>query len=195
MAVIDGATNGLITTVEAEAGALGVAVDPGLQRAFVSCRDTGNVVVVDTASNTRLWSQTFAVQGEPYAIAVDAVRHRLYALISVSGSNPDRVAVYSLASSGASRIGTVMVGAGGAQGGTGIAVNPTTGHVFVANGADGTVTVIDGPGMAVLNTVTVGDAPGMIGVNPSTGRVYVGNRGDNTVQVLQDSFTRRRTRR
>ena len=195
LAVIDGATNGLITTVEAEAGALGVAVDPGLQRAFVSCRDTDNVVVVDTASNTRLWSQTFAVQGEPYAIAVDAVRHRLYALISVSGSNPDRVAVYSLASSGASRIGTVMVGAGGAQGGTGIAVNPTTGHVFVANSADGTVTVIDGPGMAVLNTVTVGDAPGMIGVNPSTGRVYVGNRGDDSVQVLQDSFTRRRTRR
>ena len=57
------------------------------------------------------------------------------------------------------------------------------------------MTVIDGPGIAVLSTVTVGDAPGMIGVNPSTGRVYVGNRGDNTVQVLQDSFTRRRTRR
>ncbi len=191
LAVIDGATNALIMTVEAEAGALGVAVDPGLQRAYVSCRDTGNVVVVDTTSNTRLWGQTFAVQGEPYAIAVDAVRHRLYALISVGGSNPDRVAVFSLAPSGASRIGTVMVGAGGVDGGTGIAVNTTTGHVFVANSADDTVTVIDGPGMAVLNTVTVGDNPGMIGVNPATNRVYVGNRGSNTVQVLQDSYTRR----
>ena len=191
LAVIDGATNALITTVEAEAGALGVAVDPGLQRAFVSCRDTGRIVVVDTASNTRLWGRTVPVQGEPYAIAVDAVRHRLYTLISVGGSNSDRVAVFSLAPSGASRIGTVMVGAGGVDGGTGIAVNTTTGHVFVANSAGDTVTVINGPGMAVLNAVPVGDNPGMIGVNPATNRIYVGNRGSNSVQVLPDSYTRR----
>lgn len=191
LAVINGATNALITTVEAEAGALGVAVDPGLQRAFVACRDTGNVVVIDTTSNTRLWGQTFPVQGEPYAIAVDAVRHRLYALISEGGGDPDRVAVFSLAPSGASRIGTVMVGAGGVDGGTGIAVNTTTGHVFVANSAAATVTVIDGPGMVVLNTLAVGDDPGMVGVNPATNLVYVGNRGSNSVQVLQDSFTRR----
>lgn len=192
LAVIDGASNALITTVEAESGALGVAVDPGLQRAFVACRDTGRVVVVDTATNARLWGQTFPVLGEPYAIAVDAVRHRLYALVSASGSNPDRVAVFSLAPSGASRIGTVMVGAGGAQGGTGIAVNPTTGHVFVANSAQDTVTVIDGPGMAVLATMAVGDDPGMVGVNPATNRVYVSNRGSNSVQMLPDSFMRRR---
>ncbi len=77
------------------------------------------------------------------------------------------------------------------QGGTGIAVNPTTGHVFVANSARNTVTVIDGPSMSVLATVSVGRDPGMIGVNPATNKVYVSNRGDDTVQVIDDTFTLR----
>ncbi|HSN78069.1 MAG TPA: YncE family protein, partial [Anaerolineae bacterium] len=163
----------------------------GLQRAYVSNRDTGTVNVFDTSTNTRLWSQTFTPVGMPYALAVDATRSRLYVLYALAGSAPDRVAVYSLAPSGASRIGTVYVEDGGAEGGTGIAVNPTTGHVFVANSARNTVTVIDGPAMSVLATVSVGVDPGMIGVNPATNKVYVANRGDNTVQVIDDTFTRR----
>ena len=75
--------------------------------------------------------------------------------------------------------------------GTGIAVNPTTGHVFVANSARNTLTVIDGPSLSVLATVPVGSDPGMVGVNPATNRVYISNRGDNTVQAINDTFTRR----
>lgn len=191
VAVIDGASNGLITTMEAQSGAFGVAVHPGLQRAYVSNRDTNTVNVFDTNTNTRLWPQTFTPVGTPYALAVDAVRSRLYVLYALAGGAPDRVAVYSLAPSGASRIGTVLVQDGGVQGGTGIAVNPTTGRVFVANSARNNVTVIDGPGMSVLATVPVGADPGMIGVNPATNQVYVANRGDNTVQMIGDTFVRR----
>lgn len=188
LAVIDGAADALITTIEAEAGAFGLAVHAGLHRAYVSNRDTNSVIVVDTNSNTRLWNQTFAPGGEPFALAVDAQRDRLYVLYALFGNYPDRVAVYSLAASGASRIGTVEVEDGGADGGSGIAVNPTTGHVFVANSARDTVTVFDGPTSTVLATVAVGDDPGMLGVNPVTNRVYVSNRGDDTVQVFEDSF-------
>ena len=191
VAVIDGASNALVTTMEAQGGTFGVAVHPGLQRAYVSNRDTDSVNVFDTSTNTRLWPQTFTPVGMPYALAVDATRSRLYVLYALHGNFPDRVAVYSLAPSGASRIGTVLVEDGGVQGGTGIAVNPTTGHVFVANSARNTVTVIDGPTMSVLATVSVGLDPGMIGVNPATNKVYVSNRGDNTVQVINDTFTRR----
>ncbi len=191
VAVIDGSTNALVTTMEAQSGAFGVAVHPGLQRAYVSNRDTGTVNVFDTSTNTRLWPQTFTPVGMPYALAVDAARSRLYVLYALAGGTPDRVAVYSLAPSGASRIGTVLAEDGGVQGGTGIVVNPTTGHVFVANSARNTVTVIDGPSMSVLATVPVGSDPGMIGVNPATNRVYISNRGDNTVQAINDTFTRR----
>lgn len=192
VAVINGATDALITTVEAEAGTFGIALHSALQRAYVSNRDTDRVIVIDTASDTRLWGQSFTPEGTPYALAVDATRNRLYVVYALSGGSPDRVAVYSLAPSGASRIGTVLVGNGGAEGGTGIAVNPTTGHVFVANSAANSVTVIDGPSMGVMATVPVGNNPGMVGANPTTGRVYVGNRGDNTVQAILDTFTAKR---
>lgn len=191
VAVIDGASNALLTTLEAESGAFGVAVHPGLHRAYVSNRDTERVAIFDTSTNTRLWPQTFTPVGTPYALAVDATRSRLYVLYALTGGTPDRVAVYSLAPSGASRIGTVLVEDGGVQGGTGIAVNTTTGHVFVANSARNTVTVIDGPSMGVLASVPVGSDPGMIGVNPATNKVYVANRGDNTVQMIDDTFVRR----
>ncbi|MBE2234178.1 MAG: YncE family protein, partial [Anaerolinea sp.] len=191
VAVINGATNALVTTMEAQSGAFGLDVHPGLQRAYVSNRDTGTINVFDTSTNTRLWPQTTAVGGMPFALTVDAARNRMYVLYALAGGSPDRVAVYSLALSGASRIGTVSVGDGGAQGGTGIAVNPTTGHVFVANSAQNSVTVIDGPTLAVLATVAVGHDPGMIGVNPATNRVYIANRGDDAVQVIGDTFMRR----
>jgi YVTN family beta-propeller protein len=191
LAVIDGATHALLTTMEAQSGAFGVDVHPALQRAYVSSRDADAISVFDTSANIRLWPQTTSVGGAPYALAVDAARNRLYVLYALSGAAPDRVAVFSLASSGTSRIGTVVVEDGGAQGGTGIAVNPTTGHVFVANSARNRVTVIDGPALAVLATVPVGRNPGMVGVNPAANRVYIANRGDDSVQVIVDAFTRR----
>ena len=191
VAVIDGAANALITTMEAQSGAFGVDVHPGLQRAYVSSRDTGSINVFDTAANMRLWPQTTPVGGTPYALAVDALRNRLYVLYAPPGAAPDRVAVFGLAPGGASRIGTVLVEDGGAQGGTGIAVNPSTGRVFVANSAGNSVTVIDGPALAVLATVPVGRNPGMVGVNPATNQIYIANRGDDTVQVIADAFTRR----
>ena len=191
LAVIDGASNALLTTMEAEAGAFGVAVHPGLHRAYVTNRDTRTLVIFDTTTNTRLWGQTAASSGEPYAVAVDAVRNRLYVLTAPIGGYPDRVEVFSLAPSGASRLGTVRVGNGGVAGGTGIVANPATGRVFVTNSADDTMSVLDGPGVYLVATVRVGHDPGMVGVNPVTNRVYVGNRGDDTVQVVVDNFRRR----
>jgi YVTN family beta-propeller protein len=102
------------------------------------------------------------------------------------------VAIYRLAASGADREETVLVGDGGAAGGTGIAVNETTGHIFVANSAQNNVSVIDAVTKRVIATVGVGVDPGMVGVNPATNRVYVSNRGDDTVHVLVDTYVRRR---
>ena len=194
LAVIDGASNALLTTMEAETGAFGVAVHAGLHRAYVTNRDTRNLAIFDTTTNTRIWEQTAASVGEPYAVAVDSVRDRLYILTAPNGGYPDRIEVFRLAPSGASRLGTVRVGNGGAAGGTGLGVNPATGRVFVANTADNTMSVLDGPGVYLVATVAVGRDPGMIGVNPVTNRAYVGNRGDDTVQVVVDNF-RRRVRR
>ena len=58
----------------------------------------------------------------------------------------------------------------------GVAVNPTTNRVYVANGNSNTVSVIDGATNTLVATVPVQSAPETLAVNPSTNRIYAGGR-------------------
>ena len=78
-----------------------------------------------------------------------------------------------------------MAASGGVQG-RGLAFNSSTGHVFVANPEDGTVSVVDGASARILTTLTVGRWPNRIAVNPNTNRVYVTNRDDGSLSVIED---------
>ena len=195
VAVIDGTANTLLTTLESSGGTFGVAVHPALQRLYVSNRDAGFVSVFDLTTNTRLWLQNIHPGGMPYAIALDATHSRLYILYALADGYPDRVAIHDVTTSGSSFVADVRVGNGGEFGGTGIAVNPTTGHVFVANSAANSMTVFDGVSLAVLATVPTGSDPGMIGVDPVTNRVYIGNRLSDSVQIYVDTPSAVRARR
>ena len=65
---------------------------------------------------------------------------------------------------------TIPVG----DGPQGIAVNPITSMVYVANRDDGTVSLIDGKTNSVTATIPVGAGPqGGIAVNPSTNKAYI----------------------
>jgi YVTN family beta-propeller protein len=80
---------------------------------------------------------------------------------------------------------TIPVGAGP----VGVAVNPWTDRVYVANEGSGNVSVIDGRTDALLTNVALPDAPGAISpftvaVNPSTNRIYVVNHNSQTVSVI-----------
>ncbi len=66
----------------------------------------------------------------------------------------------------------------------GVAVNPTTNRIYVANNKDNIVSVIDGGTDAVLKTVPVGMLPMGVAVDPVANRVYIANSGSNTVSVL-----------
>ena len=55
----------------------------------------------------------------------------------------------------------------------GIAVNPTTGRVYVANTTSGTVTVLDGSTNAPIASIPFGIGLGNVAVNATTNRVYV----------------------
>jgi len=63
------------------------------------------------------------------------------------------------------------------------ALNPATNKVYIANKADGTVTVIDGLTNATT-TVTVGTTPVAIAVNPVTNKIYVSDYGGSSVTVI-----------
>jgi YVTN family beta-propeller protein len=70
----------------------------------------------------------------------------------------------------------------------GIAVNPNTGKVYVANEFSNTVSVIDTETDMIKSTINVGDFPYGIDTNPLNNRVYVTNRGSNTVSVIDGSI-------
>jgi YVTN family beta-propeller protein len=70
----------------------------------------------------------------------------------------------------------------------GIAVNPNTKKVYVANEYSNTVSVIDTETDKVQATIHVGSFPYGIDTNPLNNRVYVTNRGSNTVSVIDGSI-------
>ncbi len=65
----------------------------------------------------------------------------------------------------------------------GIAVNPLTNKVYVANYA-GNVTMIDGVTNSPTTIGVGGSHPLGVAVNPATNKIYVGNFGTNTVSVI-----------
>lgn len=112
-------------------------------------------------------------------LAVDAGRRRLY---GADGRNT----LYVIDGISHQVAATVRVGNGGGVLGRGLAFNPATGRVFVANPEDGTISVVDGGAGTLVATLTVGRWPNRIAVNPSTNRVYVTNRDDGTLSVVED---------
>jgi YVTN family beta-propeller protein len=69
----------------------------------------------------------------------------------------------------------------------GIAINPATSKIYVANEFSNTVSIIDESTDKVQATIKVGSFPYGIDVNPLNNRVYVANRGSNTVSVIDGS--------
>ena len=66
---------------------------------------------------------------------------------------------------------TITVGAGP----DGVAVDPTSHTAYVANGGNGTVSVIDGTTGTVTGTITVGANPSAVAVDPTFHTAYVAN--------------------
>jgi YVTN family beta-propeller protein len=66
----------------------------------------------------------------------------------------------------------------------GAAVDPILNRIYLANGGDNTVSVLDGNTNLVIATVPVGPLPCAITVDPATGMVFVANANGNSVSVL-----------
>ena len=66
----------------------------------------------------------------------------------------------------------------------GVAVDPNTDTVYVANNQSNTVSVIDGNTDSVTATIGVGSGPSAISLDPSTDTIYVSNSGGDTVSVI-----------
>ena len=180
-------------------GAFGFASDPVNKQLIVGNRDTGNVwIIYKDGGNWRLGDgsemKNFGGMERtgPFEIAYNPNNNRIY-VISMRPSGTWFVDVIEKQSmTSLVTLATVDVGSSGSDrdpnvGGAGIAVNLTTNNVFVADTADGTVTVI-GENNQVLSTVTVGPDPFEIAVNDDTQTVYVTLRAGNRLVKFADIF-------
>jgi YVTN family beta-propeller protein len=189
--VLDGATDAILDAIPTgNFGAWGLAVNPVLNRVYVSNRDSGSVTTFDGANAFQvISSQTIvpcALRGSsPYGLGFNPNTAKLYvACAPVSSVNG--AAIYSAGSGGLSQRVFVTIGEGGVDGGGGVAVNTATGNVFFTNSAADTVSVISGSSNLVVYTIPVGGNPFGAAADPGTGRVFVANRNTGDVSVFKD---------
>ena len=184
-------------------GARDLAVDAATHTLYVTQPATNTLALVDTRSCR---AHAPAACGAPVAtaplgafpvgLAVDHARHTLYV------DNRADATVWALDTAtcnvddhaGCAPLGApIPVGAGSAE----LALNELTHTLYVANGDDDTVSVLDvrqcsaerhGSCAQSAPTVAVGDNPRRVAVDPGTNSVYVSNYGvdepGTTVSVL-----------
>ncbi len=69
----------------------------------------------------------------------------------------------------------------------GVAIDTSTGNVYVTNTGSNNVTVINGSSGANVANIPVGASPYGLAYDPSTGDVYVANGGSDTLSVISTS--------
>jgi DNA-binding beta-propeller fold protein YncE len=180
-------------------GPQGIAANPATNTVYVGNQNLDTVSVIDAAACNatngggcdRTWP-TVSVGSFPQAIAVDKRTDTIY----VANLNENTVSVINGATCNAATSAgcglppaTVTVGSSPAA----LAVDQRTDTIYVANGNDNTVSVING---ATCNgtdasgcshtppTIDVGNGPADVAVDPVTDTVYVTNGNDGTLSVI-----------
>jgi YVTN family beta-propeller protein len=188
--------NGVTDTIEAQkytggAGAWGLAVNPTLNRVYISHRDSGTITTLDgnDGFNPIDGQLIKVVAGSsyciPYSVEFSPGANKLYAVCAPS-ANVNTAIVYGVTSSGLTRIASGPIGNGGSDGGGGIAVNPASKSAFITNSLSNSVTAIRNSNNAPFATVPVGQNPFGIAVDPVTSKVYTANRDSNNVSQFMD---------
>jgi YVTN family beta-propeller protein len=175
LAVVDGQTNTLVTTVAptvtSSFGPGAIGVNEVTRRVYVG-DFSSMIAVVDGATNTVLGS--IDVGGQPIAIAIDTAKNR--AFVATAGLT-NEIAVIDGSTN------TVIKRFNGAGTPRAIAVNAATARLYLASETD-RLTVLDEADGNVLKTLTVMNRPERIAIDPRTNRVYVANVGAGTVSVI-----------
>jgi len=192
VSVIDSGTGRVIDTVSMGGRVSAIAVDVAAGVAYATYPDASMVAMLDTA--TRKLIGVVGVGGGPGPVAVDPAARAVYVGNREDGTvsvvDPFTREVVDTVTVGEPFDPTIGFGSWG------LAVDPRSGDVYVANGH--AVSVIDRDTHQVVETITRRDDPvttmsaaagPQVAVNPTTGEAYVSNPGDGTVSVI-DTRTR-----
>ncbi|MBI4382197.1 MAG: thrombospondin type 3 repeat-containing protein [candidate division NC10 bacterium] len=161
----------VIATVPVGSNPQDVAVNPITNRIYVANSGSNNVSVIDGATNTVV--ATVAVGTNPIRVAVNPTTNQIYVNNWGGGSCNGADTLQSTTSviNGADNtvMATIPIGCHP----WGLAVNPVTNLIYVANFID--VKVIDGVTNTIVTAFSGGSNENSAAVNPATNRIYIGN--------------------
>ncbi len=173
-------------------GAWGATINESLNRVYTTNRDTGNVATLDGVTGNVYEDQSVSpfVGAIPYAIHYAPTLDRVFVIIG-EGDIPFRLMAYRPTAQGLFPAGQVDMPQDQPDGGGGLIVNPTTGHVLLVNSKLNQVRVYGYNNttstFTLLRTVATARNPFMLDVNPNNNRVYVGSRDEGKVTIFTDN--------
>ena len=186
VSVIDGSTDAVTATISAGLRPTGVAVDPVTDTVYVTNLNPHTVSVIDGSTDAVTATISVGTVTLPWGVAVDPTTDTVYVAnwgntargsLSIRQPIPSTHTVSVIDGSTNAVTTTVTVGTRP----VGVAVDPATDTVYVANADSDTVSVIDGSTNAVTSIISVGTYPTGVAVDPTTDTVYVTNYSSGTV--------------
>ncbi|WLR42474.1 YncE family protein [Bacillus carboniphilus] len=178
--VIDPQLNQIIDTITISNGGnvpFGVAVNDITQSVYVAA---DNVIILIDA-NTNNITDTIGTAGNYLGIAVSQNLNKIYAK-----EFSNNIAVIDGAIN--EIVMTITVGAPGTGATSPLAVSENTDQLYVSNGGDDTVSIVDVTNDIIIKTLSVGNSPAGIAVSETLDQVFVVNYQENTVSVI-DAIT------
>ncbi len=179
IAVVDGSSLQLLSTIPVGDTPVGIAIDPSANRIYVANQHSGSISVIDGGSNqvVATWNQ----MGNVWRLAVDPQLGNLYATLP-----PPTIGSFSGLEVIDIATGTIAAKIPGGPAADDVSLNPTTHHVFLGDSTDGTVRIIDATTNAVLSTLVTGSAVSGLAVDASSGLVYASEPFDASIAVFSD---------
>lgn len=166
---------------------LGISANPLTNKIYVVAPTdnggtTDNLAVIDGKNDVVL--QNIAVPVGALFATVDYFRDQIYVAGCNFNVNPSPCTVTVVNGKTNTAVRTIPITTTPGFGLTGIAANPLTGLVYVANGSDNVINIIDGCKQKAVGTISLGvNSPSAIAVNPILNRLYV-PLGSNLTAVV-----------
>src|SRR5437588_9116365 len=145
----------LVTDIAVSGTPSGVAVNPGVNRIYVSLRTSSGyaVGVIDGTTNTQIDTITTP---QAAVIAANVATGRVYAAGCNYGKSPVLCGLTAIDGTSNTVITTIPINAANGIGIQGIAVNPVTNRVYVADATNYKIDIIDGTSNKIVGSVSLG---------------------------------------
>lgn len=176
LSVIAGAQT-ITTSIPFDFATQGVAVNPVTNKIYIVApnfrtQPTDGLGVIDGKTDTL--SQTLSVPQGARSVTVDYVANRVYVGGCDNTQSPVPCTVTVIDGKSNATLNTITVTTTPGFGIKGIVANPVNGLVYVANGSDNVINIIDGYKAKLVGSIDLkGNSPTAIAINPILNRLYV----------------------